>query len=69
MMRNLLRLKYLFPSLVVVFAIFAVALRESPAVWFAILLGIAAAIPVIVMLYSRHSETADRSAADKTKPE
>lgn len=55
MLRTLFRPAVLIPSVVFVAAAVIFALKDSPAMWFALLIGGGAALPVIAIHFSRHT--------------
>lgn len=69
MLRTLLRPAVLLPSLVFVLAMVLFALKDSPAVWFALLIAGGAALPVIAIHFSRHAGEDDTTSDGPTKPE
>ncbi|MED5548297.1 MAG: hypothetical protein VX529_02980 [Pseudomonadota bacterium] len=69
MWRTLLRPVVLIPSAAFVAMMVLFALRDSPALWFALLIGGGAALPAIAMYFSRNSGEADASSGNTSKPE
>jgi hypothetical protein len=69
MWRTLLRPVVLIPSAAFVAMMVLFALRDSPALWFALLIGGGAALPAIAMYFSRNSGEADTSSGNTSKPE
>ncbi len=69
MWRTLLRPVVLIPSVAFVAMMVLFALRDSPALWFALLIGGGAALPAIAMYFSRNSGEADASSGNTSKPE
>jgi|GEM_PF-5895309 len=69
MMRTLLRPAVLIPSAAFIAAMVIFALRDSPAVWFALLIGGGAALPAIAMYFSRNSGRDDAASDNTSKPE
>ena len=69
MWRTLLRPVVLIPSAAFVAMMVLFALRDSPALWFALLIGSGAALPAIAMYFSRNSDEADASSGNTSKPE
>ena len=69
MLRTLLRPAVLIPSAVFVAAMVMFALKDSPALWFALLIGGGAALPAIAMYFSRNSGEAEAPPDNTSKPE
>jgi len=69
MMRTLLRPSVLIPSAAFLAAMVIFALRDSPAVWFALLIGGGAALPAIAIYFSRNSGRDDAVSDNTSKPE
>lgn len=69
MWRTLLRPVVLIPSAAFIAMMVLFALRDSPALWFALLIGGGAALPAIAMYFSRNSGEADASSGNTSKPE
>jgi hypothetical protein len=69
MLRKLLRPAVLFPAVIFILAMVIFALRESPAVWFALLIAGGAALPAIAIYFSRNAERGNARSADTSKPE
>lgn len=69
MLRTLLRPSVLIPSAAFIAAMVIFALRDSPAVWFALLIGGGAALPAIAIYFSRNSGEAEASPDNTSKPE
>ena len=70
MLRILLRPSVLIPSAAFLAAMVIFALRDSPAVWFALMIGGGAALPAIAIYFSRNSGGAEAAPDNNTsKPE